>query len=51
MYGTRVKYNSTIYITIKGVNSPKDLPSTTRSTFPTQAVRREISKATSVIPI
>ncbi|XP_066915378.1 jouberin-like [Clytia hemisphaerica] len=39
MYGSRVKYDSTFYVTVKGVQSPKGLKPTTRSTFPTQLER------------
>ena len=39
-----MKYDSTLYDTIKGVESPKGLKPSTRSTFPTQIVSNYTQK-------
>ena len=37
-YGTRAKYSSTLYVTVKGVFPPQELNATTRSMFARQEV-------------
>ncbi|XP_057305482.1 jouberin-like [Hydractinia symbiolongicarpus] len=42
-YGTRVKYSSTLYVTVKGVLPPQDMNPATRSMFPLQEERGDMT--------